>query len=71
MATKRSRRETSAVDTPTDIPAKIPAPDTPDAAKAIIRRLMEQFNVEPAMLEDDDSGLSDLGLGVWCANKLT
>ena len=54
MASKRQRRDTAAADTPTGIPT----PDTPDAAKAVIRRLMKQFNVDPPMLEDDDSGLS-------------
>ena len=41
-----------------DIAAAIPTPNTPDAAMALIRDLMKQFSVDPAMLEDDDSGLS-------------
>jgi hypothetical protein len=50
----------------------IPTPDAQGAAVAIIHRLMKQFSVEPAMLEEDDSGLSDLfGLGIWSANNWT
>jgi len=41
-----------------DIAEAIPTPNTPDAAMALIRDLMKQFSVDPAMLEDDDSGLS-------------
>jgi len=51
MASKRQRREA-------DTPTGIPTPDTPDAAMAVIRHLMKQFSVDPAMLEDDDAGLS-------------
>jgi hypothetical protein len=61
MTSKRLRRDTGAQDLPTD------TPDTPEAAVAAIRRLMRQFSVDPAMLEDDDLGLSlSLSWGLVC-----
>ena len=46
--------------------------NTPDAAMAVIRHLMKQFGVDPAMLEDDDSGLSLSVLeSQWYGNMLT
>jgi hypothetical protein len=49
-------------------------PDTPEAAADVMRRLMRQFSVDPAMLEDDDSGLSlslSSGLGVVTSSRRT
>jgi hypothetical protein len=46
--------------------------DGSDTPLAFVRRLMKQYGVQPAMLKDDNWGLSDLlGLGIWCANTLT
>jgi hypothetical protein len=66
MTSKRPRRNTGAADTPTDIP------DTPDTAVAVIRYLMKQFNINPAILKDDDSSLSlSLSLGPSSALLVT
>ncbi|KAF8332067.1 uncharacterized protein EI90DRAFT_3123141 [Cantharellus anzutake] len=56
MAPKRPRHNTGAADTPTDIPA----PDTPDAALTVVRRLVKQFSLD-VQIEDDDS---EHGVGV-------
>jgi hypothetical protein len=43
-----------------------------DGSEDILRRLVKQYGIKPAMLEDDEPGLSDLlDLGTWCANTLT
>ncbi|KAF8313497.1 uncharacterized protein EI90DRAFT_2949824 [Cantharellus anzutake] len=52
MAPKRPRDNTGAADASTDIPA----PDTPDAAMTVVRRLVKQFSLD-VQIEDDDSGL--------------
>ena len=36
----------------------MPTLDTPEATVGVIRELMSKFSIDPAILEDDDSGLS-------------
>ena len=54
ITSKRARRDVGTADALTNFAI----PETPDAAVAFIRRLMKEFSVDPAMLEDDDSGVS-------------
>jgi hypothetical protein len=41
-----------------DVPAGIHIPETSDDAVAVIRSIMNKFNLDSAVLDDDDSGLS-------------
>jgi hypothetical protein len=57
-----TRQQIDVADTPTNS-----SPITPDVAIAFIRSLME---IEPAMLENEDSGLSSSQSWIWYTNKL-
>jgi hypothetical protein len=55
------QRDASAADVPTDIHI----PETSDAAVAVIRLLMNQFRLDPAVFVDDNSGLSSSLFLCW------
>jgi len=54
MTSKRPRRDAGTVDAHTIIHI----PETYDDAVTAIRRFMNEFGIDPAILEDDGSGLT-------------